>query len=84
MSPTYRLLQGIPGSSNAFAIAGRLGMPESVLDNARAALTGTDETADLLRELEEGRRQAVSEGRGAEQARVEAQMIKRRYAEELS
>ena len=84
LSPTYRLLQGIPGSSNAFAIAGRLGMPESVLDNARAALTGTDETADLLRELEEGRRQAVSEGRGAEQARVEAQMIKRRYAEELS
>ena len=84
LSPTYRLLQGIPGSSNAFAIAGRLGMPESILDNARAALTGTDETADLLRELEEGRRQAVAEGRGAEQARVEAQMIKRRYAEELS
>ena len=84
LSPTYRLLQGIPGSSNAFAIAGRLGMPESVLDNARTALTGTDETADLLQELEEGRRKAVSEGRGAEQARVEAQMIKRRYAEELS
>ena len=84
LSPTYRLLQGIPGSSNAFAIAGRLGMPESVLDNARLALTGTDETADLLRELEEGRRQAVAEGRGAEQARVEAQMLRRRYAEELS
>ncbi len=84
LSPTYRLLQGIPGSSNAFAIAGRLGMPESVLDNARLALTGTDETADLLRELEEGRRKAVAEGRGAEQARVEAQMLRRRYAEELS
>jgi len=84
LSPTYRLLQGIPGSSNAFAIAGRLGMPSSILDNARTALSGTDETADLLRELEEGRRQAVAEGRGAEQARVEAQMIKRRYAEELS
>ena len=84
LSPTYRLLQGIPGSSNAFAIAGRLGMPESVLDNARLALTGTDETADLLRELEEGRRQAVAEGRGAEQARIEAQMLRRRYAEELS
>jgi len=84
LSPTYRLLQGIPGSSNAFAIAGRLGMPESVLENARLALTGTDETADLLRELEEGRRQAVAEGRGAEQARVEAQMLRRRYAEELS
>ncbi len=64
LSPTYRLLQGIPGSSNAFAIAGRLGMPESVLDNARLALTGSDETADLLRELEEGRRKAVVRGAG--------------------
>jgi len=84
LSPTYRLLQGIPGSSNAFAIAGRLGMPESVLNNARVELTGSDETADLLRELEEGRRKAISEGRLAEQARVEAQMLKRRYADELS
>ena len=84
LSPTYRLLQGIPGSSNAFAIAGRLGMPESVLSSARTALTGSDDTADLLRELEEGRRKAVAEARGAEQARVEAQMLKRRYAEELS
>ncbi len=84
LSPTYRLLQGIPGSSNAFAIAGRLGMPEAVLDNARVALTGSDETADLLRELEEGRRKAISEGRAAEQARVEAQMLRRRYADELS
>ena len=84
LSPTYRLLQGIPGSSNAFAIAGRLGMPEAVLNSARVALTGSDETADLLRELEEGRRKAISEGRAAEQARVEAQMLRRRYAEELS
>ena len=84
LSPTYRLLQGIPGSSNAFAIAGRLGIPEAILDHARLALTGSDETADLLRELEEGRRKAVVEARLAEQARVEAQMLKRRYADELS
>ena len=84
LSPTYRLLQGIPGSSNAFAIAGRLGMPESVLNHARVELTGSDETADLLRELEEGRRKAVAEARLAEQTRVEAQMLKRRYAEELT
>ena len=84
LSPTYRLLQGIPGSSNAFAIAGRLGIPTPILDHARLALTGSDETADLLRELEEGRRKAIAEGRLAEQARVEAQMLKRRYADELS
>ncbi len=84
LSPTYRLLQGIPGSSNAFAIAGRLGIPIPILDQARLALTGSDETADLLRELEEGRRKAIAESRLAEQTRVEAQMLKRRYADELS
>ncbi len=84
LAPTYRLLQGIPGSSNAFAIAGRLGMPESILNNARVSLTGSDETADLLRELEEGRRKAVADAREAERARVEAQMLRRRYQEELA
>ncbi|MEO7717189.1 MAG: endonuclease MutS2 [Capsulimonas sp.] len=84
LSPTYRLLQGVPGSSNAFAIAGRLGMPESVLAEARTELTGTDSTADLFRELEEGRRQAVAEGREAERARIESQMLRRRYQEELA
>ena len=49
-----------------------------------SACTGTDETAGLMRELEEGRRKALAEARAAEQARVEAQMLKRRYADELS
>jgi DNA mismatch repair protein MutS2 len=83
LSPTYRLLQGVPGSSNAFAIAGRIGMPAEVLDNARAALSGSDETADVLRGLEENRRQAIADARDAERARVEAQMLRRRYQEQL-
>ncbi len=83
LAPTYRLLQGVPGSSNAFAIAGRLGMPAALLDAARRALTGSDETADLLRELEEGRRSALADARDAERARVEAQMLRRRYQEQL-
>ncbi|MBV9850017.1 MAG: endonuclease MutS2 [Armatimonadetes bacterium] len=84
LAPTYRLLQGIPGSSNAFAIAGRLGIPDSVIGDARRALTGSDETADLLRELEENRRKAVMDAREAERARVEAQMLRRRYNDELT
>ena len=84
LAPTYRLLQGIPGSSNAFAIAGRLGMPEDILDEARRELTGSDSTAELLSELEEGRRQALTDARDAERARIEAQMIKKRYQDELS
>ncbi|MGO8672511.1 MAG: endonuclease MutS2 [Capsulimonadaceae bacterium] len=84
LAPTYRLLQGIPGSSNAFAIAGRLGMPARILDAARAGLTGSDSTADLMRELEDGRRRALSDARDAERARLEAQILKRRYQDELS
>ncbi len=83
LAPTYRLLQGVPGSSNAFAIAGRIGMPTRVLDRARLALTGSDETADVLRGLEENRRQAIADARDAERARIEAQMLRRRYQEQL-
>ena len=84
LAPTYRLLQGVPGSSNAFAIAKRLGMPDGILAEARTNLTGSDQTADLLRELEEGRRKAISDARDAERARIEAQMLRRKYQEELN
>lgn len=83
LAPSYRLLQGVPGSSNAFAIAGRIGIPADVLDNARHMLTGSDETADVLRGLENNQRQAIADAREAERARIEAQMLKRRYQEQL-
>lgn len=83
LSPTYRLLQGVPGSSNAFAIAGRIGIPAEVLEGARHALVGSDETADVLRGLEDKQRQAIADAREAERARIEAQMLKRRYQEQL-
>lgn len=83
LAPTYRLLQGVPGSSNAFAIAGRIGMPADLLDTARDFSNGSDETADVLRGLEDSRRAAVQDAREAERARVESQILRRRYQEQL-
>ena len=70
LRPTYRLLIGIPGKSNAFAISQRLGLSSLIIDDAKSLVSENDVNfEDVLSQLE-AQRQAM------EQARVEAERLK--------
>src|SRR5438552_3905254 len=61
LSPTYRLSVGLPGRSNALAIATRLGMPDTVIEGARELLTPENvEVEQLLAEIQQERAAAVA------------------------
>ena len=62
LSPTYRLMTGIPGKSNAFEISAKLGLASSVIDQAKELLeTGDIEFEDVVSALEDDRRKAEDE-----------------------
>ncbi len=73
LRPTYRLLIGIPGKSNAFAISSKLGLPDYIIEDAKNRISQEDESfEDVLSSLEESRKLAERE-----------QEEVRRYKEEL-
>src|SRR5581483_2568185 len=80
LSPTYRILLGVPGSSNAFYIAARLGLRHEIVEEAKAFLSRREiETGELLQQIEQSRRVAADAERDALRAREEAVAARQEY-----
>ena len=78
LRPTYRLLIGIPGKSNAFAISGKLGLPGYIIDDAKKRLSEQDVSfEDLLSDLEASRRTIEKEQAEIAAYKKEAETLKR-------
>lgn len=78
LSPTYRLLIGVPGKSNAFAISRKLGLSENIIDDAKSLLTDQQETfEDVISDLEMKRRSLEKEKEDAERATREIEKLKK-------
>lgn len=84
LSPTYRLLIGVPGRSNAFEISSRLGLPESIIDRAKS-FTGTDrhEVESMIASLEETRRQSEDDAERSHELMIESEVLRKELQEKL-
>lgn len=84
LSPTYRLVVGVPGQSNALAIARRLGMPVDLIERARSFLNPEVERVDtLLGEIKRRRTDAERALRDAGRAQSEADRARNAARQEL-
>ncbi len=79
LRPTYRLLIGIPGKSNAFAISSKLGLPDDIIASAREHISEEDESfEDLLADLETSRRTIENERNEIQRYKAEVESLKKK------
>ena len=79
LKPTYRLIIGMPGRSNAFAISGKLGLDQSIIDSAKEQVKDEDLRFErVVASLENARRQAENEHKKAKKLRFELDEAKRK------
>lgn len=85
LRPTYRLLIGIPGKSNAFAISSKLGLPDYIIEDAKSRLTAQDETfEDLITDLETSRATIEKEHDEIAKYKEEIKNLKQKLEEKQS
>ena len=79
LRPTYRLLIGVPGKSNAFAISSKLGLSDEIIEEAKTHLTEQDESfEDLITDLENSRVTIEKEREEIDRYKQEIQTLKKR------
>ncbi len=84
LRPTYRLLIGIPGKSNAFEISRRLGLADYIIHDAKENINSeTLQFEDLIENLQEKSVKAEANAREAEMLKLEAAKIKDKYEEKM-
>ena len=84
LRPTYRLLIGVPGKSNAFEISKRLGLSEDVIIKAKDFMSEENlQFEDLIRDLQEKSIIANRDAREAKRIKEEAESLKKKYDEKL-
>lgn len=85
LAPTYKLTIGLPGRSNALAIAARLGLEAPLVERARSVMAREDaQVEDLLAGIHREREAAARELTQAETTRVDAEKYRERLANDLS
>ena len=84
LRPTYRLLIGVPGKSNAFEISRRLGLKDNVIEEAKKVIsTESLQFEDLIQSLQEKSIKAENDAREAAILRNDAEKYKNRYKEKF-
>lgn len=84
LKPTYRLLIGIPGKSNAFEISRRLGLPDYIIIDAKENISkDTLEFEDLIQSLQVKSIKAENDARESEALKAQAAKLKEKYEEKL-